>query len=101
MSLTVTLLIVIAVMLVLIFVTAHITRKLQDENTKLKEETTKQKATIVEMYNHAEELAQIQQDKSEVNQKINEAKTDEEISQIINGIIATNNSKLRNKAKGK
>lgn len=101
MSLTVTLLIAIAVLSFLCFVAAHYARQLKSENCKLKDENEKQRATIVEMYNHAEELAQIHQDKSEVDQKINEAKTDEEISEIINGIIAANNSKLRNKAKGK
>ena len=77
------------------YLVAHWCRKLQEENKDLKAEIEKQQATIVDMYKHAEELAQIHQDKSEVDQKINEAKTNEEISEIINGIIAANNSKLR------
>lgn len=99
MTMTVTLLIAIAVLILIIFVIGHICKGLQEENTKLKDENTQQKATIVEMYHHAEELAQIQQDKSDVNKKINEAKTDEEITGIINSIVHTNNDKLRNKAK--
>lgn len=96
-----TLIITIGILVVLLFAIAKICKGLQEENTKLKDENLKQKNTIVEMYRHAEEVAQIQQDKSEINQKINEAKTDEEITEIINSIINLNNGKLRNKAKGK
>lgn len=94
-----TFIITIGILAVIIIAMAKVCRGLQEENTKLKDETTQQKVTIVEMYHHAEELAQIQQDKSDVNKKINEAKTDEEITGIINSIIHINNDKLRNKAK--
>lgn len=78
-----------------LYIVSHLCKKLQAENNELQIANEVQKATIIDMYKHAEELAQIQKDKSEVNQKIKEAKTDEEISEIINGIIAANNAKLR------
>lgn len=83
------------VLFLALYIVGRICKKLQEENTELQMANEKQKATIIDMYKHAEELAQIQKDKSEVNQKIKEAKTDEEISEIINGIIAANNAKLR------
>ena len=95
MSMTATLLIAIAVLFGLIYVTAHYARKLQAENCEIKMELEKQKAVVVELYQHAEELARIQKDKSDVNQKINEAQTSEEINEILNSIIHTNNDKLR------
>lgn len=79
----------------IIYITAHLCRKLQAENNQIKQELEQQKATIVEMYKYADELAMIKKDKSEVNKQINEAKTDEEIANIIGGIIAANNERLR------
>lgn len=95
MTIYIILAIALLVLFFVLYIVAHLCKKLQIENNQLQEENAKQKATIVDMYKHAEELAQIQKDKSEVNQKIKEAKTDEEISEIINGIIAANNAKLR------
>ena len=95
MNTTLAVLLIALICFMAVYLTAHWCKKLQDQNKELKAEVEKQQQTIVDMYKHAEELAQIHQDKSEVDQKINEAKTNEEISEIINGIIAANNSKLR------
>ena len=70
-------------------------KKNREKQEELEEEIKKQQATIVDMYKHVEELAQIQRGKSEVDQKIKEAKTDEELAEIISSIVAINNSKLR------
>lgn len=83
------------VLFFILYVVGRICKKLQAENTELQMENEKQKNTIIDMYRHAEELAQIQKDKSEVNQKINEAKTDEEIREIINSIVRSNNNRVR------
>ena len=77
------------------YLAAKICKKLQEENNEIKIELEKQKAVVVEVYQHAQELAKIQQDKSDVNQKINEAKSDEEINEIINSIIHSNNDRVR------
>jgi cytochrome c-type biogenesis protein CcmH/NrfF len=70
-------------------------KKSREKQKELEEEIKKQQATIVDMYKHVEELALIQKGKSEVDQKIKEAKTDEELAEIISSIVAINNSKLR------
>lgn len=95
MNLTLCLAIFSAVLILLLVAVSRICRKTQEENNELKEELEKQKATVVELYNHAEELAQIRQDKSDVNKKINEAKTSEEINAIISGLIHINNDRMR------
>lgn len=70
-------------------------KKSREKQKELEEEIKKQQATIVDMYKHVEELALIQKGKSDVDQKIKEAKTDEELAEIISSIVAINNSKLR------
>jgi hypothetical protein len=44
---------------------------------------------------HAEEIAEIESDQSKVQEEIHNAKTDEEVADIINAIININNAKLR------
>ena len=78
----------------IIYIIAHLCKKLQDENFKIKAELENEKKTVVEAYKYADELAQIQKDKSNVNQKINEAKTSEEINEIINSISRSNNERV-------
>ena len=77
------------------YFTAKVCKKLQEENTQIKTELEEQKLTIKELYKNAEEIARIQKDKSDINKKINEAESDEEICAIISAIVHTNNDKLR------
>ena len=95
MSTTLIFLLIVLVCFMTVYLVAHWCKKLQDENKKLKEEVEKQKETVIELYKHAEDVAKIQKDKSQVNQKIKEAQTDEEIHNIIAGILAANNSRVR------
>ena len=95
MNITLCLAIFSAVLILLLFAVSRLCKKAQNESKELKEELEKQKQTVVELYNHAEELAQIRQDKSDVNKKINEAKTSEEINAIISGLIHINNDRMR------
>ena len=95
MSLTITLAVACVILALLIFVAASRCRSLIQQNKAQKEEIEKQKEIVVEVYKHAEEVAKIKKDQSQVNQKINEAKTDEEISNIISGILAANNNRVR------
>lgn len=83
------------IMTIVAYFTGKVCKKLQEENTEIKTELEKQKATIKELYKNAEAIARIQKDKSDVNQKINEAKSDEEICAIISALVRTNNDKLR------
>ena len=95
MSLTITLAVACVILALLIFVAASRCKSLIAQNKAQKEEIEKQKEIVVEVYKHAEEVAKIKKDQSQVNQKINEAKTDEEISNIISGILAANNNRVR------
>lgn len=70
-------------------------RKKNDEISALKSELNKQKEVTVELYKHAAEIAKIEKQKDKTNQKINEAKTDEEIIDIINSVIDANNDRVR------
>ena len=93
-----TLLIQIAIYIVLICIIVFVSmtcRKLQAEKTKLEVELQAQKANLAFMVRHAEELAQIKKDQKTTDQKIAEAKTDEEIIDIINAVIASNNDRVR------
>lgn len=93
-----TFLIQIAIYIVLICIIVFVSRtcrKLQAEKTALEVELQAQKANLAFMVRHAEELAQIKKDQKTTDQKITEAKTDEEIIDIINAVIASNNDRVR------
>lgn len=93
-----TFLIQIAIYIVLICIIVFVSRtcrKLQAEKTELEVELQAQKANLAFMVRHAEELAQIKEDQKTTDQKITEAKTDEEIIDIINAVIASNNDRVR------
>lgn len=89
------------VLFFIIYIVSRICKKLQEENNQIRTELVKQQEIVVELYKYADEVAMIKKDQKQINQKINEAKTDEEISNIISGILAANNSRMRNKAKSK
>ena len=69
-------------------------KKKNREISSLKNELNKQKAVTVELYKHAAEIANIEKQKDETTSKINEAKTDEEIINIINSVIDANNNRV-------
>lgn len=49
---------------------------------------------IAYLVKHAEELQRIQKDADEISNKINGAKSDEEISDIVSAIISANNDRV-------
>lgn len=49
---------------------------------------------IAYLVKHAEEIQKIQKDADEISDKINGAKTDEEISDIVSAIISANNDRV-------
>ena len=69
-------------------------KKQSDENKKLREETENQQKNIIYLYKHAQEIAEITSEANKLEGKINNAKTDEEIIDVINSVINNNNSKL-------
>ncbi len=67
-----------------------------DEIKRLEGELQKQKQNMAYLVQHAEEIAKIEKDQDKVQEEIRNAKSDEEVADIINAIININNSKLRN-----
>lgn len=57
------------------------------------------KRSLAGVLQHIEELAKIQKEDKDTSLKIAEARTDEEVFDIINAIISANNNKLRNNGK--
>ena len=92
---------IIFILVLVIYFTGHICKQLQAENFELKEKAEKQQKTIADLLRYAEEVASISQDKGTVQEKIENAKTDEELVAIANAIIDTNNSLRKQAKKGK
>ena len=91
---------IIFILVLVIYFTGHICKQLQAENFELKEKAEKQQKTIADLLRYAEEVASISQDKGTVQEKIENAKTDEELVAIANAIIDTNNSLRKQTKKG-
>ena len=92
-----TILILVAIILALIAVIIIMFLSLKSDKKKIKELSESieaQQRNILYLYRHAEEVAEIEKDKNAVEGKIKEAKSDEEVLNIINTIISVNNDKL-------
>ena len=85
---------------VLFFVLLSQLRKQKRINKELREEVTKQKHNCAVLVRHMEEIARIDDDEKKTALKIEEVKNDEEIAEIVNAILALNNSRVSN-ASGK
>ncbi len=94
----------IILVLVLLFLLCIITvtilwKALKNEKNKSKQlnaELLKTKENLVFLFKHSVELAEIEKSRIETGQKIEGAKSDEEIIDIINTVIQSNNNRLRN-----
>ena len=62
----------------------------------LEKALSEQKRITAELYRHAEEIAKIANDDKKTAEAIKEAKTNEELIEIINSIVDANNERLRN-----
>lgn len=92
-----TILILGVIILALIAVIIILFLSLKSDKKKIKELSESieaQQRNILYLYRHAEEVAEIEKDKNAVDGKIKEAKSDEEVLNIINTIISINNDKL-------
>ncbi len=65
-----------------------------DEIRHLKGEIQKQRENMAYLVKHAQELAEIEKDQDKLQEEIQNAKSDDEVADIINAIININNSKL-------
>lgn len=92
-----------ALFLMLAFTVYAAIKTLQKKNQKIKHlegEVQKQKQNMGHLVKHAEEIAKIEKDQVKVQEEIRNAKSDEEVADIINAIININNAKLRQQTKG-
>ena len=90
---------IILILVLVIYFTAHVCKQQQADNFELKEQIQKQQKTIADLLRYADEVSQISQDKGKVENAIKEAKTDEELVAIANAIVDANNSSLRQQVK--
>ena len=68
--------------------------KTKKEIKELKEALENQKKNLIYIVRHAKELAEINKERSKIDQEIAEAKSDEEVVDIINSIIDLNNNRV-------
>lgn len=73
----------------------HYRRKAKILQSQLKEKDK----NIAVLLDHAKEIAGIENDKEAVTYELRKAKTPEEISAIIDGLINANNSRVQNNSK--
>lgn len=85
------------VVLVLLFAAGILVQIIRNQSRQKKELEAKvesQKKNIDNLVKYASSISNIQNEKSDTEKKIMEAKTDEEISDIVAGIVADNNSRV-------
>ena len=92
-----------ALFLMLAFVVYAAIKIFQKKNQEIKSleaELTKQKQNMAYLVKHTEEIVKIEQSEDQVQEEIRNAKSDEEVADIINAIVNINNARVRDKAKG-
>lgn len=99
MSLTLTLFITIAILFIILFAVANKSMQDKKEIKQLKEQLIGEQEKIGYMMRHIEELARIKKDEKTINEKIEGAKTDEEVADIVTAIILANNERVQNDKK--
>ena len=78
-----------------VYAAIKIAKTKSEEIKHLEGEVKKQKENMAYLVRHAHEIAEIEKDQDKVQEEIQNAKSDEEVADIINAIINVNNSKLR------
>ena len=92
-----------ALLIILIGAVYATTKTLKAKTDKIKRlegELQKQKQNMAYLVKHGQEIAQIEKDQDKVQEEIRNAKSDEEVVDIINAVININNSKLRKQTEG-
>jgi|GEM_PF-3093568 len=69
--------------------------KAKAERIKYEKEIANLKKNIVQLVQHAEWLAEIKHTQKETESALQEANTDEEITDIVNTVISANNNRVR------
>ena len=83
-----------------VIILAGTVRKKSSRIKELSESVKRQNRSIGVLLKHSSELAETRRSKDGLMKKIQEAKSDEEVSDIVGGIIELNNGRLRDSSKG-
>lgn len=86
--------IAIVVLIVIVVFMSKMFRSLQEEKNRLEVELSKQKSNVVYLYRNAQEIAKIAKSEKKMSEEIKDAKTDEEIFNVVNTILNLNNSRV-------
>ena len=83
-----------------VIILARAVRKKNREIKELSESVKRQNRSIGFLLRHSSELAETRREKDGLMRKIQEARSDEDISDIVGGIIELNNGRLPGGSKG-
>ena len=83
-----------------VFILAKTVRKKNRRIKELEESVKRQDRSIGVLLKHSNELAEINRKKDALIKKIKESKSDEDVADIIGGIIELNNGRLCDASKG-
>lgn len=83
-----------------VFVLAKTVSKKNRRIKELEESVKRQNRSIGFLLKHSNELAEINRGKDELIKKIQESKSDEDVADIVSGIIELNNGRLCDASKG-
>lgn len=87
---------VIATLVGIVYVTVKSNKKLKNENKQLSGKIEQLNTNIAYLVKHSQELAQIHKEKEKTFERIEEARTDEEIADIVSIIVNANNQRVQN-----
>ena len=90
---------IILLLFIVVIITLKIIFKQNKDKKALEEKLKSEQDNILYLYKHAEEIAEIEKDRSKTDREIGEAKSDEEVLDIINSVIAVNNGRVRDDEK--
>lgn len=71
-------------------------KKLKEENRLLESKLSSARCNVEQLTKYIQNTDRIRKDEKKMAEKIEDAKTDEEVHVIINDIIALNNSRVQN-----
>lgn len=89
-----------ALLAVAVFVLAKTVSKKNRRIKELEESVKRQNRSIGFLLKHSSELAEISRGRDELIKKIQEGKSDEDVADIVSGIIELNNGRLCDASKG-
>ena len=95
MTLTIALVFFIVILVVTLYFLGRICKGLQEDYSNLQIELSKQKKVACELTEYIKQLTKINDDMENVADKIKEAENDEELLEIIAGLVCTNNDRVR------